>query len=198
MLIQIEQLHKVYTVGSEEVHALRGVDLNLEKNEYLAIMGPSGSGKSTLMNLIGCLDTATKGKYRLNNKEASTLDDNELARIRNAEIGFIFQTFNLMPRSTALQNVELPLIYANVSARKRKRMAREALIQETKARYPDWYLASEPDLDQQELEEALAELNTDGTFWGSFKSVFSFFDILWLFLGASTAYGTAFKYGAPQ
>ena len=118
---------KIYQVGLEEVHALRGVDLEVEKNEYVAIMGPSGSGKSTLMNMIGCLDTPTSGLYELNNINVSEMSDNELARIRNKEIGFVFQTFNLLPRSNALHNVELPLIYAGVHAHERKKLATEAL-----------------------------------------------------------------------
>lgn len=116
-------------MGSEVVHALRGVDVTVHKGEYLAIMGPSGSGKSTLMNLLGCLDTPTKGTYSLNGREVSTMNDDELAHIRNREIGFVFQTFNLLPRATALHNVELPLIYAGMPARERLVNAQRALEQ---------------------------------------------------------------------
>src|SRR5690349_24849279 len=114
-------------MGSEEIHALRGVSIDIERGEYVAIMGPSGSGKSTLMNLIGCLDTPTKGSYLLNGKEVAAMNDDELARIRNEEIGFVFQTFNLLPRATALHNVELPLIYAGVSSKERQERAKGAL-----------------------------------------------------------------------
>ena len=114
-------------MGSEEIHALRTVSMRIERGEYVAIMGPSGSGKSTLMNLIGCLDTPTKGSYLLNGHEVRELDDDELARIRNEEIGFVFQTFNLMPRATAFHNVELPLVYAGVSAKERRTRALDAL-----------------------------------------------------------------------
>jgi putative ABC transport system ATP-binding protein len=126
-LIETVDLWKTYVMGTEEVHALRGVSIQIERGEYVAIMGPSGSGKSTLMNLIGCLDTPSKGSYLLNNKQVSTMNDDELARIRNEEIGFVFQTFNLLPRATALHNVELPLIYAGVSAKDRSVRANEAL-----------------------------------------------------------------------
>ncbi|HVC19644.1 MAG TPA: ABC transporter ATP-binding protein [Vicinamibacterales bacterium] len=126
-LIETVDLWKTYTMGTEEIHALRGISLQIEAGEYVAIMGPSGSGKSTLMNLIGCLDTPTRGRYLLNGKEVSTMNDNELARIRNEEIGFVFQTFNLLPRATALHNVELPLIYAGVPAKERQQRARQAL-----------------------------------------------------------------------
>jgi putative ABC transport system ATP-binding protein len=126
-IIETRDLWKTYIMGSEEIHALRGVDISIEKGEYVAIMGPSGSGKSTLMNLIGCLDTPTKGSYLLNGKQVSEMNDNELARIRNEEIGFVFQTFNLLPRATALHNVELPLVYAGVPSRDRQERAREAL-----------------------------------------------------------------------
>jgi putative ABC transport system ATP-binding protein len=126
-LIETVDLWKTYVMGSEEIHALRGVSIQIERGEYVAIMGPSGSGKSTLMNLIGCLDTPSKGTYLLNGKQASQMNDNELARIRNEEIGFVFQTFNLLPRATALRNVELPLVYAGVAAKEREIQARNAL-----------------------------------------------------------------------
>jgi len=126
-LIRTEDLWKTYEMGSTEVHALQGVTFEIRRNEYVAIMGPSGSGKSTLMNLIGCLDTPTRGKYWLNEKLVSEMDDDELAHIRNKEIGFVFQTFNLLPRATALHNVELPLIYSGVTARDRGERAKKAL-----------------------------------------------------------------------
>jgi putative ABC transport system ATP-binding protein len=126
-LIETRDLWKTYRMGDEEIHALRGVSLRIERGEYLAIIGPSGSGKSTLMNLIGCLDTPTRGTYLLNDKEVSQMNDNELARIRNEEIGFVFQTFNLLPRATALHNVELPLVYAGVAKKDRLERARAAL-----------------------------------------------------------------------
>jgi putative ABC transport system ATP-binding protein len=128
-MISVQDLWKTYEMGSEQVHALRGVDLRIDRNEYVAIMGPSGSGKSTLMNLIGCLDTPTQGKYWLNGHLVSELDDDELARIRNKEIGFVFQTFNLLARATALHNVELPLIYNGTPADVRIERAKQALRQ---------------------------------------------------------------------
>jgi len=127
-MIATLDLWKTYDMGSEQqVHALRGVNLQIRRNEYVAIMGPSGSGKSTLMNLIGCLDSPSKGQYWLNNQQVSELDDDELARIRNKEIGFVFQTFNLLARATALHNVELPLIYAGVAADERIERAKDSL-----------------------------------------------------------------------
>jgi putative ABC transport system ATP-binding protein len=126
-MITTHDLWKTYVMGEEEIHALRGLSINIERGEYVAIMGPSGSGKSTLMNLIGCLDTPTKGSYLLNGKEVASMNDDDLARIRNEEIGFVFQTFNLLPRATALHNVELPLVYAGVSSRDRQQRAMQAL-----------------------------------------------------------------------
>jgi putative ABC transport system ATP-binding protein len=126
-IINIEHIAKIYQVGFEEVHALRDVSLKIDKNEYVAIMGPSGSGKSTLMNMLGCLDTPTKGKYDFNSVNVSDMTDNDLARIRNKEIGFVFQTFNLLPRSDALHNVELPLIYAGIGYTERRERAEKAL-----------------------------------------------------------------------
>jgi putative ABC transport system ATP-binding protein len=126
-LIETAELWKTYEMGHEQVHALRGVSIQIERGEYVAIMGPSGSGKSTLMNLIGCLDTPTKGGYLLNGKQVSKMNDDELARIRNEEIGFVFQTFNLLPRATALHNVELPLVYAGVTGKERLERAKTAL-----------------------------------------------------------------------
>ena len=126
-LIETDNLWKTYQMGVEKVHALRGCTLKIEKGEYVAIMGPSGSGKSTLMNLIGCLDTPSQGEYQLNGKRVSQMNDDELANIRNREIGFVFQTFNLLPRATSLHNVELPLIYNGTSATERLSMAKQAL-----------------------------------------------------------------------
>ena len=129
MMIKTQNLWKIYEIGNEkvQVQALRGVDLEVEKGEYLAIMGPSGSGKSTLMNLIGCLDTPTQGEYYLNSRLVSQMNDDELAFIRNKEIGFVFQTFNLLPRATALHNVELPLIYNGTESKERIQKAKKAL-----------------------------------------------------------------------
>ena len=126
-LIQIKNLARLYQMGAETIHALRDVSLTIERGEYLAIMGPSGSGKSTLMNLLGCLDTPTSGEFELNGSKVSEMDDNQLAEIRNQEIGFVFQSFNLLARSDALRNVELPLIYAGYPAEERRRMAMAAL-----------------------------------------------------------------------
>jgi len=126
-LISMREIWKTYQMGSEEVHALHGVSFDVQKGEYMAIIGPSGSGKSTLMNLIGCLDTPTKGEYWINGKNVSEMDDDELARIRNKEVGFVFQTFNLLARATSLHNVELPLIYAGISSTERHEKAKQAL-----------------------------------------------------------------------
>jgi putative ABC transport system ATP-binding protein len=126
-LIETRDLWKTYVMGQEQIHALRGVSVQIDRGEYVAIMGPSGSGKSTLMNLVGCLDTPSKGSYLLNGKEVASMNDDELARIRNEEIGFVFQTFNLLPRATALHNVELPLIYAGMPAKERQERAKQAL-----------------------------------------------------------------------
>ena len=126
-VIVTRNLQRNYDIGGEVVHALQGADLIIRKNEFVAVMGPSGSGKSTLMNLIGCLDSPTGGEYWLNGHRVSELDDDELARIRNKEIGFVFQTFNLLPRATALNNVELPLVYAGLGGRQRRQLATEAL-----------------------------------------------------------------------
>ena len=126
-IINIEHIAKIYQVGSEEVHALADVSVKIDKNEYVAIMGPSGSGKSTLMNILGCLDTPTKGLYDFSGSNVSLMNDNELATIRNREIGFVFQTFNLLARSDALHNVELPLIYAGVNSADRKERAKATL-----------------------------------------------------------------------
>ena len=128
-IIKVEDLAKIYQVGSQEVHALKTVDLEIEKSEFVALMGPSGSGKSTLMNILGCLDTPSRGKYLLNQNDVSHMDDDELADIRNREIGVVFQTFNLLPRYSALENVALPLIYKGVSKDKRIQRAEEVLHQ---------------------------------------------------------------------
>ena len=127
-LIETQELWKTYRMGAESIHALQGLSVSIEQGEFVAIMGPSGSGKSTFMNLIGCLDTPSTGTYMLNQQNVSQMNDDELARIRNQEIGFVFQTFNLLPRATALHNVELPLIYAGVSAKERRRRAEEKLV----------------------------------------------------------------------
>lgn len=127
-LIRIQNLARRYVMGTETVHALRGVSVSIERGEYLAIMGPSGSGKSTLMNLLGCLDTPSDGSYELNGKDVARMSDNELADIRNREIGFVFQSFNLLARADALHNVELPLIYAGVPPKERRERARQALV----------------------------------------------------------------------
>jgi putative ABC transport system ATP-binding protein len=127
VLISMRNLWKTYDMGAEKVHALHGVSFEVKRGEYLAITGPSGSGKSTLMNLIGCLDTPSQGEYWLNGKNVSEMDDDELARIRNQEVGFVFQTFNLLARATALHNVELPLIYGGIPGAKRHEMAKQAL-----------------------------------------------------------------------
>jgi putative ABC transport system ATP-binding protein len=127
IMIEIEDLWKTYQMGSEEIHALRGVSFNIPRGSYVAIMGPSGSGKSTMMNLIGCLDTPSKGKYLLNTRLVSDMDDDELAHIRNKEIGFVFQTFNLLPRASALHNVELPLVYNGTPAHERRERAIKSL-----------------------------------------------------------------------
>ena len=127
LVIEIEGVTKLYKMGAEIIHALRGVDVQIHRNEYLAIMGPSGSGKSTLMNMLGCLDTPTAGRYEFSQKNVATMSDDELAEIRNREIGFVFQTFNLLPRSNALHNVELPLIYAGLGRADRLAKAQRAL-----------------------------------------------------------------------
>ena len=127
VVIDIENITKDYVMGEEVVHALRGVTLQIHRNEYIAIMGPSGSGKSTLMNMLGCLDTPTSGRYEFNGKNVAEMDDDELAAVRNREIGFVFQTFNLLPRSTSLRNVELPLIYAGIEPERRLERATQVL-----------------------------------------------------------------------
>jgi putative ABC transport system ATP-binding protein len=127
VVIRTYDLWKTYIMGDTEIHAVSGVDIEIRRGEYVAIMGPSGSGKSTLMNLIGCLDTPTKGRYYINGRLVSSMNDDELARIRNKEIGFVFQTFNLLPRATALHNVELPLIYSGISSETRLQMARQSM-----------------------------------------------------------------------
>jgi len=127
-IIKTKDIVKLYVMGTEELYALKGVSMTIHKNEYVAIMGPSGSGKSTLMNIIGCLDTPTSGAYDLNGQNVSEMDDNELATVRNKEIGFVFQTFNLLPRSNALHNVELPLIYSGIARSTRIEMAEQALL----------------------------------------------------------------------
>jgi putative ABC transport system ATP-binding protein len=127
-LIRLQQIARRYQMGTETVHALRGVSFEIQRGEYVAIMGPSGSGKSTLMNLLGCLDTPSGGSYELNGSRVSEMNDNQLAEIRNREIGFVFQTFNLLPRSDALRNVELPLVYAGIRSEERRQLALEALV----------------------------------------------------------------------
>lgn len=127
MLISLKNITKTFYLGNEPLHVLKGIDLNIEKNEYVALMGPSGSGKSTLMNILGCLDTSSSGTYMFNDRDISSRDDDELASIRNTEIGFVFQTFNLLPRLTAIDNVALPLIYAGMSKSERTKRAQEAL-----------------------------------------------------------------------
>ncbi len=125
-IIRLNNITKIYHVGSEDVHALAGISIEIKKNEYVAIMGPSGSGKSTLMNIVGCLDTPTSGLYELNTLNVSEMNDNQLARVRNKEIGFVFQTFNLLARSDVLHNVELPLIYGGVNSSERKKLAKRS------------------------------------------------------------------------
>src|ERR1043165_10033174 len=128
LVIDIENITKEYVMGEEVIHALRGVTLQIRRNEYLAVMGPSGRGKSTLMNMLGCLDTPSSGRYEFNGRNVAEMDDDELAAIRNREIGFVFQTFNLLPRATSLRNVELPLIYAGIDPETREERATQALI----------------------------------------------------------------------
>ena len=127
-LISLKSIYKIYNVGGEEVRALDGIDLDINENEYLAIMGPSGSGKSTLMNMVGCLDTPTSGIYEFEGEMVQVMDDSQLASIRNRKIGFVFQTFNLLPKATALHNVEIPLVYANIRKRQRVEMASKACL----------------------------------------------------------------------
>ena len=127
ILISLKNIYKIYNVGGEEVRALDGIDLDIKNNEYLAIMGPSGSGKSTLMNMIGCLDTPTSGAYEFEGEMVQIMDDSQLASIRNRKIGFVFQTFNLLPKATAQHNVEIPLVYANIQKSERTTMATNAL-----------------------------------------------------------------------
>jgi len=128
-IIELRDISKVYKMGTETINALRSVNLTIKKNEYVALMGPSGSGKSTLMNMLGCLDSPTSGKYILNNIEVDKMLDNDLAEVRNKQIGFVFQTFNLLPRSTALENVTLPMVYAGINKQTRKLRAEEVLNQ---------------------------------------------------------------------
>ncbi len=128
-IIELKDIKKEYKIGTEEIHALSGVTLNIYKNEYVALMGPSGSGKSTLMNMLGCLDSPTSGEYILNKLAVAQMSDNELAEVRNKQIGFVFQTFNLLPRSTTLENVMLPLVYAGIEKSKREEMAKKVLEQ---------------------------------------------------------------------
>jgi len=128
-ILQLRDIKRDFKLGAQTVHVLKGINLDIEKNQYLALMGPSGSGKSTLMNLLGCLDTPTYGSYKLNGTDVSSLNDNQLAEIRNKEIGFVFQTFNLLPRSTALDNVALPLVYAGMGKQERLERASEVLAQ---------------------------------------------------------------------